>query len=144
MVWDAVTTRRVTGQRDGQLDVRAVRAQVREWVGPMESVDVDDLDLVVTEVVTNAVRHTASGRDGGGVDVTVRTSAGRVRVEVLDDGGAAGAPRFPDHNRPLGVDDFSAESGRGLVIVAGLARAAGAEWIAGDGSAGRWGVWFEM
>ncbi|MFC4906733.1 ATP-binding protein [Actinomadura gamaensis] len=127
-------------QRDGRLDVRAVRDQVREWVGPRESVDADDLDLVVTEIVTNAVRHTASGRAGGGVDVTVRTSdgdKGRVRVEIADDGGAACAPHFSADGR---TGEWSDESGRGLVIVAGLARRAGAE----PDSSGRWVVWFEM
>ncbi len=34
-------------------------------------VDTDVVDLGVSELVTNSVRHTASGREGGGVDVAM-------------------------------------------------------------------------
>src|SRR5436190_7629800 len=45
----------------------------------------DDAVLLTSELVTNAVTHTASGR-GGKVVVTVYRAGTRVRVEVRDDG----------------------------------------------------------
>ncbi|MYZ11474.1 ATP-binding protein [Streptomyces sp. SID2999] len=70
----------------------------------------DDLALIVSELVTNAVLHgrTAPGRQ---VEVTLDHSAGRVRVEVRDTG--EGMPRRRPRV-PLAV------SGRGLEIVDSL------------------------
>ncbi|WP_051467008.1 ATP-binding protein [Actinomadura oligospora] len=149
MAWEVVVgPKRLAPQREGVLDVREVRAQVREWVEPLGVADVDDLELVTTEIVTNAVRHTASGRPGGGVEVSVRllagraeASASRVRVEILDDGGASGVPRFPVDTDPL---ESWEESGRGLAIVAGLACRAGACRVSDARAVQRWSVWFEM
>ena len=45
----------------------------------------DDAVLLTSELVTNAIAHTASGR-GGKVIVTVYRADTRVRVEVKDDG----------------------------------------------------------
>ena len=45
----------------------------------------DDAVLLTSELVTNAIAHTASGR-GGKVIVTVYRADTRVRVDVLDDG----------------------------------------------------------
>jgi anti-sigma regulatory factor (Ser/Thr protein kinase) len=44
-----------------------------------------DVILLTSELVTNAIAHTASGR-GGKVIVTVYRADTRVRVEVRDDG----------------------------------------------------------
>ena len=45
----------------------------------------DDAVLLTSELVTNAITHTASGK-GGKVIVTVYRADTRVRVEVQDDG----------------------------------------------------------
>jgi two-component sensor histidine kinase len=63
-----------------------------------------DLMLAVTELATNAINHSASGR-GGSFTVRLRTGPGRARVEVTDEGPAQG--RSP------------ASNGWGLEIVAG-------------------------
>src|SRR6266700_694681 len=69
-----------------------------------------DVACVATELGTNAVRHTASGRDGWfAVEITWHRQA--VRVAVAD-GGAPGAPQV--------LDDPAAENGRGLLVVRGL------------------------
>jgi anti-sigma regulatory factor (Ser/Thr protein kinase) len=73
------------------------------------------LQLIVSELVTNSIVHSRSGRDGGMVTVVITGDATRARVEVTDDGGT-GLPR-------LRAVDFGAESGRGLHLVAGLATA---------------------
>ncbi|MEU8344024.1 ATP-binding protein [Spirillospora sp. NPDC048832] len=85
IVWDEVHTERVCS--GGVLDVREVRARVRRALSQVvDGFDLDDVDLLVCEVATNAVRHSASGRVGGGVWVTLLASAVRLRVEIQDDG----------------------------------------------------------
>ena len=89
------------------------------------SVSTDDVALVVSELVTNAVVH---GDGDVRVDVTVAT--GEVRVEVADHERA-----LPDrHDAPA-----DAESGRGLAIVSQLARRWGVR-TEGDGKV----VWADL
>jgi serine/threonine-protein kinase RsbW len=91
----------------------------------------DQVRLLVSEAVTNALLHSSSGRDQGTFAVTYVISGGRIRVEVHDDG-APVAPRRRVH----GVDSMT---GRGLDLF--------------DALADRWGfrgdergrvVWFEL
>jgi len=86
-----------------------------------------DAVLLVSELATNALAHSNSGR-GGSFTVAVIHRAGDVRVEVADQGGTW-APG----------DGARTESGRGLLVVFTLARACG---ITGDDS-GRT-AWFEL
>lgn len=62
-------------------------ARARLFVGQVlgECPAADDAILLTSELVTNAITHTASGR-GGKVLVTVYRADTRVRVEVQDDG----------------------------------------------------------
>lgn len=73
----------------------------------------DDMVTVASETVANAIKHTASGLEGGEVRVVLRDAGGVYRLEVGDDG-AAGA-------RPHVKDEVGAETGRGMRIVAALA-----------------------
>jgi anti-sigma regulatory factor (Ser/Thr protein kinase) len=83
----------------------------------------DDLELLVSEVVTNAVRHAAS--DGpGAIELAAWFGPGEVRVAVRDGGTVVPAPRTPDD-----------EGGFGLNIVDQVAD----EWGAGPGE-----VWFVL
>jgi two-component sensor histidine kinase len=50
-----------------------------------------DLMLAVTELVTNSLRHSASG-EGGSFVVRLRTGPGWARIEVTDEGPAQGQP----------------------------------------------------
>jgi anti-sigma regulatory factor (Ser/Thr protein kinase) len=84
----------------------AARAFVREAVEDV-AVPVEDLALVVSELVTNAV---VSGSAAIALDLTV--DAARVLVEVADD-----AP--PTHPVAAQVED---DGGRGLMLVSRLAR----------------------
>jgi anti-sigma regulatory factor (Ser/Thr protein kinase) len=70
----------------------------------------EDLALVISELVSNSVRHSGEGT----VSVTVRKQANRVRLEVRDPG-----PGF-DPDRPAG-------DGMGLKIVNRVADAWGIE-----------------
>jgi signal transduction histidine kinase len=73
----------------------ATSATSTHWPLPLlwlHVLDLDDVDLMVCEIVTNAVRHTASGDSGGGGWVSVLVVAGRLRVEIQDDGHSRGRP----------------------------------------------------
>ncbi|MGW2953820.1 ATP-binding protein [Streptomyces eurythermus] len=74
----------------------------------------DDAELIVSELSTNAIRHTASGWDPGSFHLAVAVSAQVVAVSVTDDGGAATAPKVE-------YQDHDAERGRGLGMVSALA-----------------------
>jgi len=73
---------------------------------------------VAVELVTNAIRHTASGR-GGLVMVEVTWCGPVLRVAVADDGAAGGAQ----------LAAGQAEGGRGLHLVRALAASTG---VCGD------------
>ncbi|WP_229916527.1 ATP-binding protein [Streptomyces hydrogenans] len=88
----------------------------------------DTAALVVSELVTNAVLHTASSR----IVCELRQGADALRIAVRDEGGPAG-PRIRD----CGAD----ERGRGLLIVDALCASWGAERT-GHGTAQI--VWAEL
>ncbi|MEU9671649.1 ATP-binding protein [Streptomyces bobili] len=93
----------------------------------------EDLALVATELVTNAVRHGAVPTRVS-LSLTDGSHGGRVRLEV-EDGGAGFAS---DKVRPADADS-SACGGRGLHIVAALA----CDW-GNAKAAGRHVVWAEL
>jgi anti-sigma regulatory factor (Ser/Thr protein kinase) len=88
-----------------------------------------DAVLCLSELATNAIVHSDSGRPGGTFTVAVRLGQGSLWVEVRDQGG-----RWP---RGAAIED---DGGRGLLIVAGTAREWGRE---GDAETG-WTVWFAL
>ncbi|MGW0803529.1 ATP-binding protein [Nonomuraea sp. NPDC002799] len=80
--------------------------------------DFDDVLLVVSELVSNAVRHTRSGVSGGRVRVVIELVADDViGVEVIDDGSAVVPyPCKPGEDRTDGrglwlVDDLTEKWG---------------------------------
>jgi serine/threonine-protein kinase RsbW len=106
------------------------RAVVKDELGPSVSGKVlEDATLLVSELVTNAVRH-APRTGSPGVELRLKVEHERVRVVVSDPGGGFdAAPRLPT---------ASESSGWGLYLV--------------DRLADRWGViardrnevWFEI
>lgn len=95
----------------------------------------EDAELCVSELAGNAVRHASERRDARQMGLVMEvTDAGRLRVEVHDAWG--GVPRV----RRVEPD---AESGRGMVVVAGLAEDWGVAPRHGSGAAGK-AVWFEL
>jgi anti-sigma regulatory factor (Ser/Thr protein kinase) len=85
--------------------------------------------LCLSELVSNAVVHSDSGKPGGQFTVCVEMNENLIRIEVLDGGGLWGGASMPDE-----------QHGRGLNIVSQLARAWGRD---GDSETG-WAVWCEL
>ena len=92
--------------RGEQDQVAAARDFVKRVVGrcPM----LDEAVLLTSELCTNALLHTATGR-GGSFEVTVHRALNSVRVEVRDDG----SKTVP---AARSLDQFSVD-GRGLALV---------------------------
>ena len=89
--------------------------------------------LVVSELSTNAVCHTASGGPDGLFAVTVWREEDRATVTVQDMG-AVGEPAIGPAE-----GDEPGESGRGLLLVAAVAK----DWGATRNRLG-WQVWAEL
>jgi hypothetical protein len=90
----------------------------------------DNAILCLSELAANAAIHSRSARPGGHFTVRAEIGpAGRVRVEVSDEGGQWTWPEPDDHSH-----------GRGFVILSSLASAWGYH---GDPATG-WTVWFEV
>jgi anti-sigma regulatory factor (Ser/Thr protein kinase) len=104
---------------------RRIVALVRDWDVPLPDDTFSDLELLSTELITNAVRHTDSS-----CAVAVRWTGVRVRVEVTD---VSPARPHRRHSSP------EAEGGRGLLLVESLATA----WGSAPDPAGKT-VWFEL
>ncbi|GAA4062543.1 MULTISPECIES: ATP-binding protein [Actinomadura] len=89
---------------------RAV-GHVRRWLSDVLGPDhpgLYDCSVCVSELMTNALRHTDSGL-GGSIRVELVIGRERVRGEVTDDGGAESVPRV--------LDAGDGVRGRGLRIV---------------------------
>jgi anti-sigma regulatory factor (Ser/Thr protein kinase) len=88
-----------------------------------------DAQLLISEVVSNAVRHGGDGK--APIDVTIRADPAVMRIEVRDQG-----PGFDPAHLPL--PSAHATDRWGLQLVAALAHRWGAE------TAGETTVWFEI
>jgi len=96
----------------------AVRTAIRDVLDETDLTDLaDDVMLLASELVTNAVLHAAAPSQ-----VRLRLREGRVRLEVHDPSPQVPVPR---------ARDLGATNGRGMVLVDALADAWGVE--VGDG-----------
>ncbi|MFF6885446.1 ATP-binding protein [Streptomyces sp. NPDC012421] len=88
---------------------RRVREAIAAWpAAPRASETVDTAELVVSELVTNAVRY--AGHQP--IDVVAQLSGAVLRVEVSDASSTMPTPALPDED---------CEGGRGLFLVGVLA-----------------------
>ncbi|WP_052745612.1 ATP-binding protein [Allosalinactinospora lopnorensis] len=92
-------------------NVRAARRWVRFAPG-LHTTEKDTLELVISELFTNSIRHSKSG-DNGQITVAIIRESGRVQLKVIDEGPRAKAASTP-HLRPL---DPASDCGRGLFLV---------------------------
>ena len=109
---------------------RRARRGVRD-VAAAHGVDGSVAELLASELVSNAVRHSGAGEDDDDVVLRVTATGGVLRVE-LDDRSEA----LP---RPPGDPGGAAESGRGLLLLGELATRWGAQALPGGKR-----VWFEV
>ncbi|GAA3765564.1 hypothetical protein GCM10022402_48590 [Salinactinospora qingdaonensis] len=100
--------------------MRSIRARVREFLegaGYVGSV-LDDAELAVSELATNALLHSRSGQIGGVMTLFIKVDPERIRVAIADQGEKStegeGALREDD-------DDF----GRGKLIIDSCASRSG-------------------
>ncbi|MDV9170819.1 ATP-binding protein [Streptomyces sp. W16] len=103
---------------------RIVRSFLLEWGMPELS---DSVELAVTELVANVVRHVPDRRCG----LRLQRQTAGIRVEVTD-----GRPELPTLNPEL---DTESENGRGLVILDAVTD----KWGVSPASRGGKTVWFE-
>ena len=95
-----------------------------------QRVDSDAATLLTSELVTNAIMHTASGATDGSVTIVVVDVPDGVLIEVIDDGSPG---------TPVVKGDLFAANGHGLYLVQQLA----AQWGYLRNPAGTT-VWFHL
>jgi len=78
----------------------------------LSSIDSDAATLLTSELVTNAILHTDSGRPGGAVTVVLLKLPDGILIEVVDDGSAG---------MPVVKSDALAGEGQGLYLVQQMA-----------------------
>jgi anti-sigma regulatory factor (Ser/Thr protein kinase) len=108
------------------------RAELRAFLdgAPVDQAVLYDVQLLVSELVTNAVRH---GSDPGDcVEVVYERQGRQLRVSVSDVGRAEAPPTVREHS-------LDRVSGRGLRAVAQLSE----HWAA-ESRGGRCAVWFTV
>lgn len=102
---------------DGRLEsVAQARREIGRFAGHLPDARIDDLRLLTSEVVTNAIRHSGA-RAGGVVRLRVLATGASARVEVHDRGHGFRVQHAEPH--------VESSSGRGLFLVAALADAWG-------------------
>jgi len=96
----------VKSSREFPADVRSVKAArrfVRDTLGDLPPATADAIELLVSELATNSVKHAATA-----FELSVERQPRGVLVEVTDSGPGRPAPRHPGPTDP---------TGRGLRIV---------------------------
>ncbi|MFL6056126.1 MAG: ATP-binding protein [Actinoallomurus sp.] len=107
------------------------RGFVRKMLGHRHPA-LDGVGLTVSELATNAIRHTPSGA-GGRFTITLAAADHRIRAEVTNDGASGSEPSLGSEP---GTD---AEHGRGLLLIEAIADRWGV-----TRHAGRTTVWAEF
>ena len=108
--------------------VARARQEIEQLLPPIRPACLDTLRLLVSEVVTNAIRHGPRGSDAATI-MRVEILGDRVRVEIEDTGGGFSPP---------GPPKADGSGGWGLFLVDELAD----RWGIRDGPPTR--VWFEV
>jgi anti-sigma regulatory factor (Ser/Thr protein kinase) len=110
--------------------IGAARRVTRGALADQPRFDIDLVVILVSELTTNVVRHS---RSRSFTLLIARTSAGDLRVTVIDEGGGDTTP----HLRPGALEDVG---GRGLRLVDHTAT----RWGVTREHGGRVAVWFDL
>jgi anti-sigma regulatory factor (Ser/Thr protein kinase) len=120
----------VPGRPEEVSGVRAFVARTLSAADKAPPLDSDAATLLTSELVANAIQHTASGAPGGTVTIVVVDVPDGVLVEVVDDG---------SDGTPVVKRDVLTTNGHGLLLVQQLA----AQWGYLRDPAGTT-VWFHL
>ena len=123
-------TATVPGRPEEVSGARAFVARTLSAAGKTPRLDSEAATLLTSELVTNAIQHTASGGPGGTVTIVVVDVPDGVLVEVIDDG---------SDGTPVVKRDVLTTNGHGLLLVQQLA----AQWGYLRDPAGTT-VWFHL
>jgi anti-sigma regulatory factor (Ser/Thr protein kinase) len=102
------------------------RHQVMEALGELlDEIERSNLELMISELVTNCVRHAGMQEDTGRITVHAAVAPERLRIEVCDTGHGfdSGPPRLRSFEAPDG--GLRPDGGLGLVLLDRLAAAWG-------------------
>ncbi|GAA0977991.1 hypothetical protein GCM10009555_040140 [Acrocarpospora macrocephala] len=100
--------------------VPQARNYVQHICREMSNTRLNELLLVISEIVTNALQHSESGRrPDGRIRLVITEHAYVLHVLVVDQGSSSGAPQLQPQ------DDIERSGGHGLAIVEHLTRAWG-------------------
>ena len=113
-------------------------AEARAFVGRTLGAECAETDLAIlltSELVTNSIQHSRSGRNGGTITITLIAVPDGIRAEVIDEGGATNPMLSCGQVEPAAL----AENGRGLQLVQMLS----ARWSFAHDEAGTV-TWFEL
>ncbi len=102
----------VCGRAEEVSGARAFVTRTLSATGKGRRVDSDAATLLTSELVTNAIQHTASGSLDGSVTIVVVDVPDGVLIEVIDDGSGG---------TPVVKGDLLAADGHGLYLVQQLA-----------------------
>ena len=91
---------------------RAFVTRTLAAAGKGAAIDSDAATLLTSELVTNAIQHTASGVPGGSVTIVIVAVTGGIMIEVIDEGSPG---------TPVVKSDVLAADGHGLYLVQQLA-----------------------
>ncbi|MEU7224950.1 ATP-binding protein [Streptomyces chrestomyceticus] len=91
-------------------------SRARRWTRDIlrDSPLAEDAELIVSELSSNAILHTASGRDSGSFHLSLAVTPQVIALSVTDGGGAGTIPKVEDQ---VQEQDPDAEHGRGLGMV---------------------------
>jgi anti-sigma regulatory factor (Ser/Thr protein kinase) len=120
----------IPGRPDRVSGARAFIARTLAASDRGRRVDPDTATLLASELVSNAILHTASGTPGGSVTIVVVDVPDGVLIEVIDDGSPG---------TPVVKGDLFAADGHGLYLVQQMA----AQWGYLRDPAGTT-VWFHL
>ncbi|HVT66701.1 MAG TPA: ATP-binding protein, partial [Trebonia sp.] len=98
----------VPGRPEEVSGTRAFIARTLSAAGKEPAIDSYAATLLTSELVSNAIVHTASGAPGGTVTIVVVDVPDGVLIEVIDDGSAS---------TPVIKGDVLATNGHGLLLV---------------------------
>lgn len=115
-VWSCVASRTA---------VRSIRARLREFLSTadLHPSTVDDAELAISELATNALLHSRSGQLGGVMTLFLRVNESQVHAAITDQGDPASED--PGEGR---LRDDSDEYGRGKLIVDSCTHRNGEYW----------------